>query len=209
MEWLTVIFVCALIGYFVVHKLIELSKEKELKKKVGWIITNDSYTRQFPLWVYVSDAQIRLKMSKQYCISSDDEWQMAKEILNEFKQDMVLKFFKGHLYVPKSKYVITEEKYFMFALCDFLEEHQCDYYFLGHKMHDKTLSYEEYGSWGGTLYDATYAISDFAVVYHKLLYVAYIVCKNSEVLNPQGKYYNADNSIKATLDTKQIGISRH
>ena len=134
---------------------------------------------------------------------------MVKDILSEFQKELIQDYFSNKLKIVKSKYDIPGEHYFMFALTSFLEDHQCDYDFQGNPMHKDTLSYKRYGDWGGPCYDATYSLTDFALVYHKLYYVAYLFCKSSEIFNPKGVAFRNSESIRSILDAKQIQMSRY
>lgn len=75
-------------------------------------------------------------------------------------------------------------------------------------MHQKRLSYSEYGSWGGKLFDATFLISDFSVVFHKLMYTSYLYCKSSKSINPKNELYQYPESIRKVLDSRELSISR-
>ena len=108
----------------------------------------------------------------------------------------------------KSKYVISGEEYFMFSISNYLEEHQCDYQFSSHDMHKETISFKSYGSWGGPLYDAEYALTDFAIVYHKLYYISLLYCQSNDVINPKKKEYSVCAAVKEILDKKTIQMSR-
>lgn len=197
-----------------VSKWRALSQEIELRKLVAWnILPHQAFAEfdghDFPLWTYISNAQIKFQLPQEYRISGDDEWSYAKDILSEYQKDLTLSYFKGQLKPIKSKYIVESEHYFMLGLCGFLKDHQCEYKFLGHDMHSKRVEYKEYGSWGGTLFDATYSLSEFAVVYHKLYYITYIFCKNSQFANPEGNSFTREGSIREILDSMQIQLSRY
>lgn len=199
-----IIFILVFVFIFLFSKLREFYRDKSLRELVAWSVTGGG---GIPLWSKVSNAQIKHKLSKEYCIAGDEEWDYAKEIIDEYRKDLTQSYFKGHLKVIKSKYVVQGEEYFMFARYAFLSDHQCDYKFLGHDMHIDTVSFNRYGNWGGPLYDATYSLTDFAVVFHKMHYITYMYCRGSEILKPFVPAWNEEN-LKEILDTKQIQISR-
>lgn len=202
MEGFITALLCALlvIGYVFITKYRELRWKNELSEYVSWVVSDKR--RDMSLWRYVSNAQNHCKLAEQYRISTDEEWQYVREILEEFKKDLSSNYFDGALRaVIKSKYVITEELYFMFALCDFLTRHQCDYDFIGHNMHDKILDHKSYGN---LTFSATYLVSDFAMVFNKLLYVAYVSCKNHKGI---GEYYDNEGYIEEILKTKELGVN--
>lgn len=191
-------------------KLKEHSKERELYYLVAWCVTIDSCEHRCNLRLtdYIHKAQIQEDIPQKYRITGD-EWDVVNEIVGQFQKVLVQNYFNGRLSAPKSKYVIPGEHYFMFKLALFLEKHQCDYEFLDHNMHKDTLDYRRYGDWGGPLYDATYSLTEFAITYHKLYYIACEFCRSSKIFNLNGDSFQSNDSIKEILDSKQISVSRY
>ena len=206
---ISVVLVCILV-YVIIKKGTDNAREKKLKEVVAWCATDNSniFRCNLHLWEYISNAQIELNLLPEYRISTDEEWILAKDIIKGFQKDVTQKYFSNQLSIPTSKYVISEETYFMYLLQTYLKQHQCDYDFLGYDMHKETISHKSYGSWGGPLYDATYALTDFAVVLHKLYYISYMHCKNSSPLNPNGEYWSNEHSIEDIIDSRQLSVSR-
>lgn len=186
------------------------SKERSLRDLVFWCVSEDSkiYRCGLSLRDYIKNAQIKEELPQKYRLSGDTEWNFAEDILREFQHDMTQKYVQGCIEEINSKYVIPGDHYFMFSLDRFLEKHQCDSKFYGHEMHKETVSYKHYGDWGAQLFDATYSLTEFSVVYHKMYYLSHIFCKNSKVINKNGGSYRFEDDIKRILDTKQIHISR-
>ena len=203
---LIIILICAF------KKIKEYSDLRSLHNLVAWIVTSnkmDVYSHSLPLWAYIKNAQIELGVPEDYRISGEEQWDVVNSILVQFQKELVQNYFNGSLGLVKSKYAITGESYFLLELTSFLEKHQCDYSFLGHDMHKEAISYKKYGTWGAPLFDATYSLTDFAIVYHKTYYIAYLFCKNSMIFNPKGNLYRNDQDIKNILDTCQINLSRY
>ena len=204
-----IIFILVFVFIFLFLKLREFYRDRSLRYLVGWSVSTDNHIRcNISLSAYILNAQIKLSLPQEHRISGSVETDYMKEILAEYQRDLSQSYFKGHLKVIKSKYAVSGEHYFMYTLQRFLEGHQCDYEFLGHDMRKKRLEYKRYGDWGGPLYDSTYSLTDFAIVYHKLYYIAYLFCKNSKITNPNGDTYQDDEFLKEILDTQQIQISR-
>lgn len=187
-------------------KLCVYYEQRKLSRLVAWSVSGES--RDMPLWQYISNAQIDLGIKDEYRITGDTEWEFARKIIEEYQQYLSKSYFDDRLELIKSKYVIPEDHYFMFTLQHFLEGHQCDYTFIGYEMHEDTISYKQYGSWGGPLYNAKYSLSKFSVVYHKLYLISYLSYMKSNVLNPEKKPSKKEKYIREILDTKQIEISR-
>lgn len=192
----------------------ELSQEKTLRELVTWAALGDhcptidrnSYISE--LLIAILNAQYNDALDPKHQITEDIEKQYVAEILNEYRQNLMRSYFKGHLHPIKSKHSLSGEDYFMLSLVDFLKDHQCEESFLGHDMRKERLVYKRYGDWGGPCYDATYSITDFSVVYHKVYLIAYLYCKNNRRINPDGNYFNSEKFIKEILDTHQIQVSR-
>ena len=208
---IAIIIVLVFTVAYMAKRINDYSKASTLHSLVTWCVINSmvQYSHSLPLWAYINNAQIKFQIPQKYCISGDEEWSAAQEIIEEFRKDLIQSYFQDSLRPIKSKYAIPGEHYFMFALTTFLEEHQCDAYFIERKMHQDRLCYKEYGSWGGTHYDATYSLTGFAIVYHKLYYIAYCFCKNSAIFNPSGEKFQGYKDIERILDTNQIKISRY
>lgn len=192
-------FLLVVIFYFLISKLREFYKVKSLRDLVAWSVNGGN---GIPLWAEISNAQNRLKIQKEYCIYSDDEWDYVREIVDEYRKDLMFSYFKGDFIVIKSKYVISGECYFMASLYAFLSEHQCDYKFLGHDMHEKIV--EQNGNWG-EIHNVTYSLTEFAIVLHKMHYITYMYCKEDKRLSGFVPVWNEEN-LKEILDTKQIQI---
>lgn len=183
---------------------------RTLHELVAWCVTDSSseYRCNIHLHEYISNAQIDEKISKDYSISNEAEWNIAKEIITYYQKYLTQLYFTNRLTLPKSKYVIPGVHYFMYTLQAYLELHQCDYTFYGHEMHKETISQKNYGSWGGQLFDAIYALSDYSLVFHKLYYISYVFCKHSKIFNPKGEMFNNEKVIEMIIDSKQISLSR-
>jgi hypothetical protein len=190
-------------------KLREYAAERTVRELVAWSASADNHIRgNLSLCDYLHNAQRKLKLSREYCIYDDDERSYAKSIIEEYRQDLMQSYFKRNTYTIKSKYTVKGLDYFMFSLYAFLSDHQCDHEMCNQNMHTEQTEYKSYGYWGGPLYDATYALSDFAVVFHKMHYISYMYCRESVVLKALVPAWNEQN-LKEILDAKQIEVSRY
>ena len=191
----------------------ELSQERKLRELVSWSAIGDyspalgrySYDRE--LIITVLNAQYRDSIDPKCRITEEADKQYLCEIIEEYQKYITRSYFKGHLKLLNSKYVMRGEDYFMFKLYVFLSDHQCDYEFLGHNMHKERVAYKSYGSTFSAGYDATYSLTEFSTVFHKMHYITYMYCKGDERLKSFVPGWNEEN-LKEILDTKQIQISR-
>lgn len=205
----SIFIIAVVLCIYLCYQLHQYVKAKKLKKLVAWCTMDDSqkFRGGLKLYQHVNNAQLH-NVATEYHIHGETEWEFTNEILFSYAKYLAEQYFDDRLYIPKSKYVVRGEDYFMFTLCDYLSMHECDYEFCGHSMREKTLSFKNHGMWGGPLFDAKFALSDFAIVYHKLYYISYMFCKSSPILNQTGGSYRSDDELRTILDTKQIEISR-
>lgn len=196
-----------IISLYLISKYRKATLKNRITDLVAWTVSEDSYTHRdgLPLRWYVERAQTNI--ADEYRIADEAEWEMIGDIFGTFKKDLNEQMFADRLIIPKTKYLISGEDYFMLSLVSYLKNHQCDGMFIGHNMHEKNISYKDYGSWGGRLYEATYVLTKFAVVFNKLYYIAYCYCKNSKSINPDGKSFYSENGIEEIISSKTISIS--
>ena len=199
-----------------VSKWRELSKTKKLKGLVAWSVTGDycpavginSYVRE--LWTSVLIAQHKLGIPEEYRINEKEDFEICHEIIKEYQVDAARKYFLSELALIKSKYAVSGEDYFMAAFYEFLTKRQCYNEVIGHAMHKERLEQKHYGDWGGACYDATYLLSDFGLIYHKLLYITFRYLKASRIFNPENLpdwQKQRETGLKKVLETKQLEVS--
>lgn len=206
LPYLIILFISLLLFFcYSIYKLHQYKQEKMLFHLVAWCANTN-------LCYYIREEQADKCFPAEYCILGDTEWQFVKEILTEYQRDLTKSFFDCSLslQVIKCKHDIPGDRgehYFMLSLCSFLGKHQCAFKFCEHDMQGETLEYKRYGDGPFPPYDATYSLTDFSSVYHKLYYIVYSFCQASKFCNPNGEFYRHPESIKKILDTKQIKIS--
>ena len=202
-------------------------KEKQLFGRVSWCVTDDSNTRcnmSLLDWLnrvphyskkkspdcFFPNADKLFVIDEKYWLQSEEEFATAREILCVYQKELSQKYFSGHLSAGGSMSKLTNEEYFLVTLKDFLEKYECKKVFWDHDMYT-TKEYKSYGSWGGPLFDATYVLSDFAVVYHKMYLITQIYCltlrKNAS--NTNALSFERTEATKKVLDTREMKVSRY
>lgn len=196
--------------YILIQRSVKLSRETNQKEWVAWCVTKNSQTFRCALSLsdYIKNAQISAHVQDVYRIHSEEEWDMVKAILDGFKAKLTEDYFSDLIPYKSSKYVIPGEHFFMFRLFCYLADHQCESNISGHDMHNRTISHKSYGSYGGPLYDATYELSDFGVVFHKLYYISYLFCKRSPFFNGEIAGWLTDKTFADILDSGQLSVYR-
>ena len=195
----------SLLAIIAFSKWHEYSQEKKLRDLTGWTFTGGD---GLPLFYEITNAQNKLEIPKEHCLPEADI-ELTNVILSVYKKDLVARYFQGNLSLIRSKHYVSGATYFIFTLYDFLRKHQGDYTYLGYDMHAKMVERKSLASSIGAGSETIYALTDFAVVYHKLYYITYMFCKNSKISNPDGDRFNNDQHIKEILDTKQLKILRY
>jgi hypothetical protein len=202
--------------------------KKDLFSKVAWCATNDSHIYRHNMslldWLckvphyskrkvpdcFFPNADKLFLIEEKYWFKDDEEISIAKEILREYQKDLIQRYFTGRLSVDRSTHKLTDEEYFLVTLKDFLEQRECDKYFNDHQMYI-TKSYKDHGSWGTPLFDATYELTDYAVVYHKMYLIAQVYCltlRKNPLDTDTMSFHNSEYS-KKVLDTREMKVSRY
>lgn len=194
---LAALFILAISLAFSLEKLSEYSGTKKLCDFVSWTLSEKK--RDYKLINYVLSEQCNLGIHDKYKISEEMEREYVNKILAEYQKDLAKSFFDGKLAAIKSKYVVREEKYFLFTLQSFLEDHQCDSKFICYDM------YKNMDSDSNSHYKEV-EISEFSIVYHKLYLISYLSSTRCIEFNPQKKPAYREASIRKVLDTKKMYV---
>lgn len=209
-----------------VHKVYHYSLKGTLHKHISWCVTEDSnvfrgnmsllmwlcnvphYSKKKTCDCFFPNADKLFLIEEKYWLR-DDELDIAKEILCAYQKELSQEYFSGHLIVNRSMCKLSKQEYFLVTLNDFLQKYECEKNFLGHKMYD-TKDYKSYGSWGMPLFDATYILTDFAVVYHKIYLIAQTYCLTlrENPLDTSSLYFRCAENTKMYLDTREMKVSR-
>lgn len=204
-----IIAILVFVMFFTIDKTVKYYRQKKLFELVSWSVIGDynpfhgSYSYINALIFQIRKAQQNDIIDEKYKIVTDDDFKIVREIVEEYQKNIARLYFCDTLGFPKSKYVISETDYFMAAFRDFLSEHSAKSEFMGHDMYSERKDYEIYEGGG---YRATYAMSDFGVLYYKLYYMTQMYCKKSVVY--QNKVADwAEENIKDALDKNEIEIS--
>ena len=192
---------------------------------VSWCILNTQDTRprhEYSLLVYIKqlsicrDCNCRFRfidkmrpIDKRFLIEGEEE-AIAEKILSIFQEDLSHQFYANQL-STKFDQRLTEGEYFILSLLRFLEAHLCDTSISGNDMHSSTFHFKNHGSWGGILYDATYALSDFAIVYLKMLYYVqeYHLAMQKDLPQEGTIYHNAIDATRESIEKRQLKVSSY
>lgn len=199
-------YVSILLLIFFIGRFRTYSKEHSIFKLVSQIMDYQNHNT-IPQYNAILRAQHDLRIPKEYHVSIEDHL-ILNDIISEFKKSLSEAYFMGQVGYIRSRYVIEEDAYFMYKLCGFLADHRCDREVGNHNMRKAVLSYKSHGKWGSDLYDASYKLSEFGIIYHKVYYISYLYCKNSKIFNPKGNSFPYDNSIKEVIDQGVLSVSQ-
>lgn len=204
-NYISLIVLLVLFIIYLICKINRFNIEKEKKEYVCEIIHGhwqfDHYHKNYN-FAYLEMLQGCLKVADSYKFRKDDEKQVMK-IFEEFKKNMSEKYFSNRIGLPKTKYLISNDDFLMYHLYLFLNDKYYSIFFCDEPMHKEKVSYK-INDCGET--DSTYSVTEFAIVVFKLLYIAYMYCKNSKTLNSKGENFMNEKWIEELIDTKTIRI---
>ena len=170
-----IIGILLLIAIFVIPKLVQNSRDQSLKEQVAWTTTTSrawDSPRALELWQYIHNIQNHYHVDTKYRISSNQEWELAKAIIEKCRSDLANDFSQNRVQSTKYTSSLTPEEYFVFSLSYFLSENKTKKELLGQKMYIE-VDRVSYSAWS---YDATYSITEFGMVFHKLRYITTLYC---------------------------------
>ena len=195
-----------------------------LFKKVAWCVVDDPSTDRANLtlldWLRNVQYYSKKRESSFYCPRGDklfliedkywlreNEFDYARQILKEYQQDLIRKYFANHLVVYPFTRKSTEAEYFFTTLEDFLEEHECEKVFAGNQMYIRK-EHKERGSCEGTPLEANYQLTDFAVVYYKMYLIVktYSLTWRKNPMDTNTLSYRCVVETKHALDAREARI---
>ena len=201
-------------GIYPKHK--ERKYARDLFDKVRWIaikvsgvyggsiFINDSRktskeVRDKDLIEYIIDEQHNFKIDNFYSIdiSNKIEKNFVCDILDAHKNEVIENLFLDLLTKDEKFFNLDFLEYYMFSLRNFLEKKQ-----LKRDTFNNIVLYDYIRKEGSY---TTYELTDYGIIYQKLLYVVTLFCTNNEKINilltnPQ----KTINSVKENLENQEI-----
>lgn len=201
-----ILFWGVIIVYQITKRLIKGNREERLRKLVNWCVNGRLGDRECPLIHYINSVEL-ISDTPKYKVTTDSELKDANTLFDLYKQDLQKTYLSKNFSSTMIKLItkMSELDFFMLTLNSFLHDTFMD-------IHCENTIYREisrknYGMWGGQLFDAECELTDFGIVYQKLLYITHAYCEKSLVLNSNNIFYGAD-KYKDSIDTRIISISR-
>lgn len=196
---LTVFSLLALALFYLAYKYYHYRLEDRLFEHVSWCVGGNSIEdrRDLALLDYIHNAQVKHHLSKEYCIIEESERTTAKEILRYFQEYLTQAYFKGNLSFSRKNVNMDSEAYFFDFLKYYLEKNECETYFHENELYD-FLAVERY-----TRY---YKLTEYGIVYHKLLYTVrlwYLDFFKDKIQQDSVAHRKSEYS-KKVLDTNEI-----
>lgn len=197
-----ILFIVAII---VIPKLIQSNRDETLKKQVAWTTTTSNSwdsPRALELWQYVYNIQNRYVSDNKYRISSKEEWEMAKNIIEKCRAELSADFSQNRVHSTQSTAALTPEEYFVFSLSYFLSQHKTKTSLDGKILYNE-IDRKNFKD-GGV--DISYDITNFGIVFHKLRYITSLYCLDHPRIKAMIGYMDPESS-KKTIDSKTYKIS--
>lgn len=205
---ITIVALLIIVG-ICIPKIRDACKTKKIKSYVSWCLSEKNakeYNANSPsLICYILKAQDFLNIRQDFAIHRDKDSLFINKIIDEYKKDLMQSFLNGNLYIPKGYDCITNDEFFIYTLFEFLMKRQYDRKFSGYDMLGNELDRIYFSD--GSL-NIIYSLSDFSILYHKVLYIAYLY---SEMIfwdptQPSSGKSWIEESLTNILKTKQIEL---
>lgn len=144
-----------------------------------WINDTRNKHRYDPLYWYIAERSKNI--DPIYALPVKDCEKYISEILDYFVKDINELYFQDNLPLNRRVLRLENEDYFLYRLFIFLDCHfeepsfnGCRLYYIAEHIHYDDLGYE--------LCDYTRSLTDFGIIYAKLLYAAYTACLSNKKL---------------------------
>ena len=167
-------------------------------------MTKTNYYREFPLKRYIFKTYKNIEPN--YQILEQEDISIMEDILKLYQEELIENYFCESLSVDKNLLSVLHEEYFFYTLLCYLDRHNCSTTLCGHTKYS-LISMENYGQYGGQLYDAKYSLTKFGMIYQKLFYASCIFCENNE-RTKRFLNRNISNGVKDCIDKNEMQISR-
>lgn len=200
---------------FLANKVYHYHLEKSLRDYVSWCVSDDPsaychYNRKciWKLRDYICNLQKHMRLGAEYRITEKSEKDIVCEIITAYQQDLIQSYFQNLLSLNRKIAKISSEEFFVITLVEFLRKNECEKEFNGKDMYI-TKSYKSYPSRGMLPpFDAVYELTDYAVIYHKIYYIAELFLEENKHLYNIIHFYPNPDEIKKVIDTREIKVSR-
>lgn len=143
-----------------------------------WINDTRNKHRYDPLYWYIAERSKNI--DPIYALPVKDCEKYISEILNYFVKDMNELYFQDNLPLNRKVLRLENEDYFLYRLFIFLDDN-----FGGFSFNGYSLSYETScvrPSFESQVFELTRSLTDFGIIYAKLLYATYIACLSNPKL---------------------------
>lgn len=191
-----IILLMGLLIIFLLDKVHKQNQENRKKEYMLWFVCDKSNKFGAPDWQYgesLYDVFISYNnyVNNKYPISESEE-EYAKSIIKGFKDYCRTFYCNGGCFASKTN-SFYDTDFFFAELFYFLKEHSYDSEFCDQIMH-KNIPGK----------DNAFALSDFAVVYFKMLYVARLVCDKSDNFKNISPYPLIDCDYQKIIESKTL-----
>ena len=158
-----------------------------VEDRIGWWLLSSGAD----MLDYIQNKCVSKYIDKEYLIREESDRKIAFEIIEAFQKKTKHLYLNCDSFANRKLARNTYSEFFMYYYEKYLDEHD-DYYFKGNRM------YVEQAKENGC---AKCSITEYGVVYNKLLYMARLFCERSPKLNKNNDYWSE--GIKNKLDTKE------
>lgn len=177
----------------------------QLKELVAYSVggSSNKFRYGIDLSDTIANTQKKLTISEEYAIHGEEEWYIAKEIISLYQKFILDNYLSSNIYIPKTKYVLSGEDFFMYWLNIFTEKNSTESFIGDYEMRGKLLKQD--GNYFSCS-DTTYEMTDFSRVLFKLLYITCLYQKDSNLF--RGLPLFDTEALEKSIYNRQIIICR-
>lgn len=178
-----IIFLMGLLIIFLLDKVHKQNQENRKKEYMLWFVCDKSNEFGVPDWKE-GDSLYNIFLSKINVLNdlypiSKSELEFVKLIVEEFRTFCRKQYCNGKCLIPKTNNR-TDKAFFFAELFYYLKEYSYERKFCEQTMHNNIPGKED-----------AFALTDFAVVYFKMMLICRLVCDKNETFN-NVSYYPID-----------------
>lgn len=145
---------------------------------------------------------IQHPLEDDFKITPPEEQETLPIILRNFADFINQQYLNNKLELPKLKIEVSDDDFFIYYLCIYLQAYIDEDDIAGHKITGELLSSFDVESMGTKTYYRRHALTEFGIVYFKLLYICFEYYNRELAVNVSYRYLENRDSIRKWILSK-------
>lgn len=186
------------------YKLYGYYLKNDLFEKISFILES-KFHYNLTLKDYILTFQEKIQLTENYIIAPEDI-ETINKILEVYKNNLSHKFHTKKLTLTHKLSMLDDKEYFCLSLYNFLLKNKLSDHisFSSDKIRMYAVLEIEYHS--QMAYNRIYQLTDFAIVYYKLLLICNMYCLQNNKIKKTGIILNQIKDFKEAIDTRKIEV---